>query len=118
MVLWSGDPLDVMSRAERAWIDGREIYVGVLGNDRRRVLPIWELQFGDLAQGTRPIATEKVSQAAVVAAEASVGTNESNVRRLAELLASTHLALEPRRTPSAPDRTPDSAGRLAAPPRQ
>jgi D-alanine-D-alanine ligase len=24
------------------------------------VLPIWELQFGDLAQGTRPIATEKV----------------------------------------------------------
>ena len=32
----------------------------MLGNDRRRVLPIWELQFGDLAQGTRPIATEKV----------------------------------------------------------
>ncbi len=26
VVLWSGDPLDVMSRAERAWIDGREIY--------------------------------------------------------------------------------------------
>jgi D-alanine-D-alanine ligase len=42
------------------YIEGREIYVGVLGNDRRRVLPIWELQFGDLAQGTRPIATEMV----------------------------------------------------------
>ena len=42
------------------YIEGREIYVGVLGNDRRRVLPIWELQFGELAQGTRPIATEKV----------------------------------------------------------
>ena len=42
------------------YIEGREIYVGVLGNDRRRVLPIWELQFGDLAQGARPIATEKV----------------------------------------------------------
>ena len=42
------------------YIEGRELYVGVLGNDRRRVLPIWELQFGDLAQGTRPIATEKV----------------------------------------------------------
>ena len=26
VVLWSGDPLDVMSRAERAWIGGREIY--------------------------------------------------------------------------------------------
>ena len=42
------------------YIEGREIYVGVLGNERRRVLPIWELEFGDLAQGTRPIATEKV----------------------------------------------------------
>jgi D-alanine-D-alanine ligase len=42
------------------YIEGREIYVGVLGNDRRRVLPIWELNFGDLAQGTRLIATEKV----------------------------------------------------------
>jgi imidazolonepropionase-like amidohydrolase len=26
VVLWSGDPLDVMSRAERAWIDGRQVY--------------------------------------------------------------------------------------------
>jgi imidazolonepropionase-like amidohydrolase len=26
VVIWSGDPLDVMSRAERAYIDGREIY--------------------------------------------------------------------------------------------
>jgi D-alanine-D-alanine ligase len=42
------------------FIEGREIYVGVLGNDRRRVLPIWELDFGSLAQGARPIATEKV----------------------------------------------------------
>jgi D-alanine-D-alanine ligase len=42
------------------YIEGREIYVSVLGNDRRRVLPIWELQFGELAQGALPIATEKV----------------------------------------------------------
>jgi imidazolonepropionase-like amidohydrolase len=26
LVIWSGDPLDVMSRAERAYCDGREIY--------------------------------------------------------------------------------------------
>jgi imidazolonepropionase-like amidohydrolase len=26
VVIWSGDPLDVMSRAERAFMDGREIY--------------------------------------------------------------------------------------------
>jgi D-alanine-D-alanine ligase len=42
------------------YIEGREIYVPVLGNDRLRVLPIWELEFGTLAQGTNRIATEKV----------------------------------------------------------
>jgi D-alanine-D-alanine ligase len=42
------------------YIDGREIYVGVLGNDRRHVLPIWELEFSRLAHGMRPIATEMV----------------------------------------------------------
>jgi imidazolonepropionase-like amidohydrolase len=26
VVIWSGDPLDVMSRAERVYVDGREIY--------------------------------------------------------------------------------------------
>ena len=34
--------------------------MGVLGNDRLRVLPIWELTFGSMAQGAWPIATEKV----------------------------------------------------------
>jgi D-alanine-D-alanine ligase len=41
------------------YIEGRELYVGVLGNDRLRVLPIWELEFGSLPPGARPIATEK-----------------------------------------------------------
>ncbi len=26
VVVWSGDPLDVLSRVERAFLDGREIY--------------------------------------------------------------------------------------------
>jgi D-alanine-D-alanine ligase len=42
------------------YIEGRELYVGVLGNDRLRVLPVWELQFSNLPQGAWPIATEKV----------------------------------------------------------
>jgi D-alanine-D-alanine ligase len=42
------------------YIDGREIYVGVLGNERLRVLPVWELEFGNMPQGDWPIATEKV----------------------------------------------------------
>ena len=42
------------------YIEGRELYVGVLGNDRLRVLPIWELEFGSMTPGSRAIATEKV----------------------------------------------------------
>jgi D-alanine-D-alanine ligase len=41
------------------YIEGREIYVGIIGNDRLRVLPVWELQFGNMAQGDWLIATER-----------------------------------------------------------
>jgi D-alanine-D-alanine ligase len=42
------------------FIDGRELYVGVFGNDRLRVLPIWELEFGDTSGARLRIATERV----------------------------------------------------------
>jgi D-alanine-D-alanine ligase len=42
------------------YIEGRELYVGVLGNDRLRVLPVWELKFGSMTEGSWAIATEKV----------------------------------------------------------
>src|SRR4051794_9056833 len=42
------------------YIDGRELYVSLLGNDRLRVLPVWELKFGSLAQDAWPIATAKI----------------------------------------------------------
>ncbi len=41
------------------YVAGREIYVGVLGNERRRALPVWELEFTNLAPGASPIATER-----------------------------------------------------------
>src|SRR5579872_4446785 len=40
------------------YIDGRELYVGVLGNNRLQVLPVWELKFGSFC--SQAIATEKV----------------------------------------------------------
>jgi D-alanine-D-alanine ligase len=43
------------------YIEGRELYVAVLGNNRLRALPVWELKFGSMGgQGARQIATEKV----------------------------------------------------------
>jgi D-alanine-D-alanine ligase len=46
------------------FIEGRELYVGVLGNERLTTLPPWELHFGSMAEGStaasRSIATRKV----------------------------------------------------------
>jgi D-alanine-D-alanine ligase len=42
------------------YIEGREFYVGVLGNDRLKALPVWELSFSKMAEGAWHIATEKV----------------------------------------------------------
>jgi D-alanine-D-alanine ligase len=42
------------------YIEGRELYVGVLGNDRLQVLPIWELYFKNLPEEVRKIATERL----------------------------------------------------------
>jgi D-alanine-D-alanine ligase len=42
------------------YIEGREFYVGVMGNDRLRTFPVWELDFGTLPEVTAGIATRKV----------------------------------------------------------
>jgi D-alanine-D-alanine ligase len=42
------------------YIEGRELYVGVLGNDRLKVLPVWEMTFGSLPENLPAIATRKV----------------------------------------------------------
>jgi D-alanine-D-alanine ligase len=42
------------------YVEGREIYVGVLGNSRLTTLPVWELKFGSLVDGSAPIATRRV----------------------------------------------------------
>jgi D-alanine-D-alanine ligase len=42
------------------YIEGRELYVGVMGNYRLRVLPVWELLFTKLPNGRPNIATAKV----------------------------------------------------------
>ena len=42
------------------YIEGRELYVGVMGNDRLTVLPAWEMSFGSLPENLPAIATRKV----------------------------------------------------------
>jgi D-alanine-D-alanine ligase len=42
------------------YVEGREIYVGVIGNDRLETLPPWELLIKNLPEGAPNIATNKV----------------------------------------------------------
>jgi D-alanine-D-alanine ligase len=42
------------------FIDGRELYVGVLGNERLEVLPVWEMSFAKMPENRWRIATERV----------------------------------------------------------
>lgn len=60
------------------YIDGREFYVGVLGNQRLKVLPIWELQFKK-APEKPTIATAKVKWDAATQERLGVETDEANI---------------------------------------
>lgn len=42
------------------YIEGRELYVGMMGNDRLTRFPVWELNFGSMAASGSAIATRKV----------------------------------------------------------
>jgi len=42
------------------FIDGRELYVGVMGNHRLRVFPVWEMSFAKMTDSNWRIATERV----------------------------------------------------------
>jgi D-alanine-D-alanine ligase len=41
------------------FIEGREFYVGVIGNNRLKTFPVWELNLNDLPDSANRIATEK-----------------------------------------------------------
>ncbi len=42
------------------YIEGRELYLGVIGNQRLQTFPVWEMRFEKLADGKPRIATERI----------------------------------------------------------
>ena len=42
------------------FVEGRELYCGVIGNQRLQVLPVWEMTFAKMPDGQHRIATERV----------------------------------------------------------
>lgn len=58
------------------FIEGRELYVGVMGNHRLRVFPIWEMQFTKMPNGVHHIATERVKWSVKYQEKHGIQTNE------------------------------------------
>jgi D-alanine-D-alanine ligase len=42
------------------YVEGRELYVGILGNQALQALPVWELFFTNMPDGAKRIATDRV----------------------------------------------------------
>jgi D-alanine-D-alanine ligase len=42
------------------YIEGREMYVGILGNQTLQAMPVWELFFTNMPEGAKHIATDRV----------------------------------------------------------
>jgi len=61
------------------FIEGRELYVGVLGNERLTTFPVWELHFGKRPRSTRLIATDKVKWSDRYQSQLGVRTEEASL---------------------------------------
>jgi D-alanine-D-alanine ligase len=53
------DSIGTTAIAER-YVEGRELYVGIFGNQTLQALPVWELFFTNMPEGSRRIATDRV----------------------------------------------------------
>jgi len=60
------------------YIDGRELYVGILGNQRLEVFPVWEMRFGKMSDGLWRIATDSVKFSRRYQKKHGIRTDESS----------------------------------------
>jgi D-alanine-D-alanine ligase len=58
-VLFIHDSIGTTAIAER-YVEGRELYVGIIGNQSLQALPVWELFFTNMPEGAKRIATDRV----------------------------------------------------------
>jgi D-alanine-D-alanine ligase len=61
------------------FVDGRELYVGVLGNERLRVFPVWEMFFTQMPENNWRIATERVKWSTKYQQRHGIQTDEAKL---------------------------------------
>jgi D-alanine-D-alanine ligase len=73
------------------YVEGREIYVGILGNQALQAMPVWELFFTNMPEGSKRIATDRVKWS--VKYQKKYGIDSGPARDLpeAQALAIQHL---------------------------
>ena len=81
------------------FINGRELYVGVLGNHRLRVFPVWEMSFTNMPADNWRIATERVKWNAAYQKKHGIDTGEAKLEnavavRIKHLATRAYRALE------------------------
>lgn len=81
------------------YIEGRELYVGILGNQRLQTLPIWELVFTNLREGAPKIATHRVKWSLRYQKQAGVKTrhadlDEATAARVARICKKVYRVLQ------------------------
>ena len=81
------------------YIEGRELYVGVIGNERLSAYPTWEMTFANLPEGAPRIATERVKWShryqtqAGVSTGAAMGLTAEQEKAISRLCKRTYRAL-------------------------
>ena len=80
-------------------MDGRELYVGVLGNHRLRMFPVWEMDFARMPRDSWRIATERVKWNVEYQKRHGIDTAEAKLAedialRIQHLAKRTYRALE------------------------
>lgn len=59
------------------FVEGRELYCGVIGNQRLQVLPVWEMTFANMPEGQHRIATERVKWNTKYQEKVGIATGEA-----------------------------------------
>lgn len=81
------------------YIEGRELYVGVLGNDRLKTFPAWEMVFGTMPDDVARIATSRVKwnreyqEKHGITTQAAEGLDDVTHERIAKLCKRVYRAL-------------------------
>jgi D-alanine-D-alanine ligase len=59
------------------YVEGRELYCGLIGNQRVQVLPVWEMTFAKMPDDQHRIATERVKWSPKYQAKMGIDTDEA-----------------------------------------